>query len=131
MRHEFPSEWTKFRSVKIEDATKEAELTLEVREEHYPFWSKGLLETVKRVDLFAKPTKGTKPTITVSNKLSDEPAGTRKEDALVKDSSLGGLKAGKLTNIPLPAPTGKLTLYLNVDNSMEDLWLSVTWGKGD
>ena len=130
VRHEFPSEWTKFRSVKIEDPGKEAELTLEVREEHYPFWSKGLLETAKRVDLFAKPTKDTKPTITVSNKLTDEPAGTRKEDALVKDSSLGGLKAGKLTNIPLPTPTGKLTLYFN-DNSMEDLWLSVTWGKGD
>jgi hypothetical protein len=132
VRHEFPTEWAKFKSVKIEGATKDAELTLNIREEHYPFWSKGFLEAVKRVDLLAKPTKDTKSTITtpitVSNKLTDEPAGTRKEDALVKDFSLGGLKAGKLTTISLPAPTGKFTLYFN-DNSMEDLWLALTWGK--
>jgi hypothetical protein len=130
VRHEFPTEWAKLKSVKIEGPTKVAELTLNFRDEHYPFWSKGLLEALKRVDLFAKPTKDTEPPITVSNKLTDEPTGTRKEDALVKDLSLGGLKAGKLTNIPIPAPTGKLVLYLN-DNSMEDLWLALAWGKGD
>lgn len=130
IRHEFPTEWAKFKSVKIEGATKVAELTLNFRDEHYPFWSKGLLEALKRVDLFAKPTKDTKPTITVSNKLTDEPVGTRKEDSMAKDTSFGGLRMGKLTNIPLPTPTGKFTLYLN-DNSMEDLWLALTWGKRD
>jgi hypothetical protein len=84
VRHEFPSEWAKFRGVKIGDATKQAELTLEMREEHYPFWSKGILETAKRMELGAEPTKDTEPTITVSNKLTDEPPGTRKEDAMVK-----------------------------------------------
>ncbi|MGH8550753.1 MAG: hypothetical protein ACRERU_19560, partial [Methylococcales bacterium] len=105
IRHEFPTEWAKFKSVKLEGATKVAALTLNFREEHYPFWSKARLEAVKRVDLFAKPNKDTKPTITVSNKLTDEPVGTRKEDSMVKDTSFGALGVGKLTNIPLPAPT--------------------------
>lgn len=130
VRHEFPSEWAKFKSVKIEGATKVAALTLNFRDEHYPFWSKGLLKALKRVDLFAKPTKDTKPTITASNKLTDEPVGTTKEDSMTNDTSFGGLRVGKLTNVPLPAPTGTLTLYFN-DNSMEDLWLALAWGKGD
>ncbi|MGH9960058.1 MAG: hypothetical protein ACREBC_23535 [Pyrinomonadaceae bacterium] len=49
---------------------------------------------------------------------------------MVEDASLGNLRAGKLTNIPLPAPIGKFTLYFN-DNWMEDLWLALAWGKGD
>ncbi|MGH9960057.1 MAG: hypothetical protein ACREBC_23530 [Pyrinomonadaceae bacterium] len=57
MRHEFPTEWAKFKSVKIEGATEVAELTLNLREEHYPFWSRGRLEAIKRVNLFAKTVK--------------------------------------------------------------------------
>jgi len=122
LRHEFPTEWAKFKSVKIEGETKLAELTLNLREEHYPFWSQGRLEAIKRVDLFAK----TENTIEVTDKADE----TGDKDTLVDDASLGNLRAGKLTNIPLPAPTGKFTLYFN-DNSMEDLWLAVAWGKGD
>lgn len=130
MRYEFPTEWVKFKSVKIEGATKVAGLNLNFRDEHYPFWSKGLLEALQRVDLFAKPTQDTKPTITVSDKLTDVPVGTMKEDSMVKDTSFGGLRVGKLTNIQRPAPTGTFALYFN-DNSMEDLWLALTWWKGE
>jgi hypothetical protein len=129
IRHEFPSEWAKFKIVKIDGATKVAGLTLNFREEHYPIWSKGLLEALKRVDLFAKPTINTKQAITISNKLTDELIGTMKEDSMGKDTSFGGLRVGKITNIPLPAPTGTLTLFLN-DNSIEDFWPGLTWGKG-
>lgn len=122
LRHEFPTEWAKFKSVKIEGATKGAELTLNLREEHYPFWSRGRLEAIKRVDLFAK----TGNTIEVTDKADE----TGNKDALVEDASLGNLRAGKLTNIPLPAPIGKFTLYFN-DNSMEEVWLALAWGKGD
>jgi hypothetical protein len=41
---------------------------------------------------------------------------------------MGNLRAGKLANIPLPAPAGKFTLFFN-DNSMSDLWLALAWGK--
>ncbi len=128
VRHEFPSEWAKFKSMKLEGTTTAADLTLNLREEHYPFWSKGLLETVERVDLFAKPSKDTEATVTVSNKLTDIPVGTRKEDGMVTDPSLGSLRVGKLAKIPRPKPIGKFTLYFS-DNTMEDLWLALAWRK--
>jgi hypothetical protein len=123
LRHEFPTEWARFKSVQIEHGGL-AELTLNLREEHYPFWSRGRLDTVRRVDLFAKPTQDT------SVVISDQPDGTRNEDELVRDISFGDLMRGNLTNIPLPAPIGEFTQYLD-DNSMEELWLAVTWGKAD
>jgi hypothetical protein len=81
------------------------------------------------VDLFAKTAKN-------SVDVTENADGTGKKDTLVKDNSLGGLRAGKLTNIRLKQPTGELTekptgelkLYLN-DNTMEDLWLALAWGK--
>jgi hypothetical protein len=112
----------KFKSVKIGDGTQYAELKLNLRSEHYPFWSKDRLEAVTRVDLFTKTTKN-------SVEITDKADGTGNKDTLVKDTSLGDLRAGKLTNIPLPAPTSKFTLYFH-DNSIEDLWLALTWGKG-
>jgi len=129
VRHEFPAEWAKFKAVKFEGETKVAELTLGLREAHYPFWSRGRLEAVKRADLFAQPAKDikqTKPTISVFA----APDGTGKPDALVKDHSLGGLRVAKLTNLPLPPPMGQLTLYFD-DNSMQNLWLALAWGKAE
>jgi hypothetical protein len=120
VRHEFPTEWAKFKGVQLGSATPAAELTLNIREEHYPFWSQGRLEAVKRADFFAKTDKN-------SVEVTDKPDGTGNKDIL-KDPSFGDLRAGKLTNIPLPTPTGKFTVYFN-DNSMEDLWLALTWGK--
>src|SRR5262249_39558621 len=117
VRHEFPTEWAKFRSVKLDQATEVAELTLNLRDEHYPFWSRGRLETVKRVDLFAKNAR-------TDVKITDRADGTGQPDTLIKDTAMGELRAGKLTNIPLPTPTGKFTLYFS-DNSMDDLWLAL------
>jgi hypothetical protein len=124
IRHEFPTEWAKFTCSK----DMPAELTLNLREELYPFWSKGRLEAVKRADIFAKPNDKTKPSIVIANKLKDDPAGTKKEDTLKKDPTMKDLRIGKLTNIALPLPIGKFTLYFD-DNSMEELWLALTWGK--
>jgi hypothetical protein len=121
VRHEFPTEWAKFRNAKLDQAVKIAELTLHLREEHYPFFSRGRLEVVKRVDLFAKNAR-------TDVKITDGANGTGQTDILVKDTALGELRAGKLTNILPPPPIGKFTLYFS-DNSMDDLWLALTWGK--
>ncbi|AFZ22071.1 Tc toxin subunit A-related protein [Allocoleopsis franciscana] len=123
LRHEFPTEWAKFKSAKIEGETKTAELTLNLRAEHYPFWSQGHLEAVKRLDFFAETVKNTVD-------ISTNADGTGSKDSLLKDAGLGNLRTGKLTNIPLPAPISQFTLYFN-DNSMEELWLAVRWGKAD
>jgi Tc toxin complex TcA C-terminal TcB-binding domain len=133
-RHEFPTEWARFKSVQIGSATNAAELTLRLREEHYPFWSRGRVEVTKRVDLFARATKDTKNEIGVSSQLDN--AGdldSTVKDNMVKDPAFPGLRVGKLDKVPLPksihsAPEEKFTIFLD-DNSMGDLWIALYWGK--
>lgn len=122
LRHDFPSSWARFRAAELDGETPVVKLTVQLREEHYPFWSEGRLEEVREVRLFAETETNT---VTVG----DRPDGGGDTDTLVKDASLGGLRAGGLTNIALPEPTGEFTIYLD-DNSMEEMWLAVTWGKG-
>lgn len=118
LRHEFPIEWAKFKRVKIEGETKTAELTLNLREEHYPFWSKGRL--LKGVDQFARTDEN-------SVVIADKADGTGIRATLGKEPSMGNLCAGKLTD-PLPAAIGEFTMYF-INNSMEDFWIVLTWGK--
>ncbi|MBD1833296.1 insecticidal toxin protein [Cyanobacteria bacterium FACHB-472] len=124
LRHEFPTEWAKFKSVKIEGATKRAALMLNLSAEHYSFWSQGRLGAIKQVDFLAKTNEN--KVVDISTNVD----GTGNIDTLDKEPSLGNLWMGKLTNIPLPAPIGLFAVYFN-DNSMEDLWLALTWGKAD
>ena len=121
VRHEFPNEWEKFRSVQIDNNNPFAELSLPLREEHYPFWSKGSLNVVREVKVFARSDKNT---ITLRPAANDN----TKEDVLSEDKSVGGLKAGKLDKIPLPNPVGAASLFID-DNNMSDLWITVAWGK--
>lgn len=123
VRHEFPSEWAKFKSIKIQGAVKTAELAIELRPEHYPFWSRDSIDAVKRVDvLVAKKSAG-------AVYLHVQADGQGAKDALEKDNALGGLLRMQLTNVARPGPTGKWSLYFS-DNTMEELWLALTWGKG-
>jgi hypothetical protein len=46
---------------------------------------------------------------------------------LTKDAALGGLLAGKLTNIALPANSvGEMKLFFE-DKVIKDMWLAITW----
>ncbi|MFL6201534.1 MAG: insecticidal toxin protein [Thermoanaerobaculia bacterium] len=122
VRHEFPGEWAKLKSGTLSNNPPlRPALTLALREEHYPFWSRGSLEAIKRVDVYARTAK-TSVEITA---LAD---GSGLKDSLVPDASLGNLRVGKLDNLPLPQPIGSLTLYFN-DLTMTDLWLGLAWGK--
>jgi len=121
MRHEFPSDWAKFKSAPIGSSPVSfAPLTFAIKPEHYPFWSQGRLQAVLGLSLYTNTTKDVQ--------VSDTPDGTGNNDSLVKDDSLGGLRSGILKNIALPQPTGPWALYFS-DNSMYDLWLAVAWGK--
>ncbi|MBD1930311.1 MULTISPECIES: toxin [Cyanophyceae] len=121
LRHEFPTEWARFKGIRIEGATKRAALMLNLSAEHYPFWSQGRLGAIKQVDFLAK----TKNPVEISTNVD----GTGNKDTL-GEPSLGNLRRGKLTNIPLQAPIGLFAVYFD-DNSMEDIWLALTWGKAD
>lgn len=116
IRHEFPTEWAKFKKVSA-NADQRFELILSLKEEHYPFWSKGKLESVARVDLFARAEK---KQLGVFDNLNNK-------DDLVSTDSFKGLLVGKLNKIPLPGnPVGEIKLLFEVKD-VTDLWIAVTW----
>lgn len=129
VRQEFPSQWAKFQSVTIGGAT--AELSLPLTPELYPFWAQGIVGTsmAKAVEFFAEMPAGDKTT-TLNG--YDKPNKAGNTFALSRNPLLGNLLMGNLPNASLPATVTDakhpLTLYFD-DNSMEDLWLAITWGK--
>jgi hypothetical protein len=127
VRHEFPTAWAAFkRAPKPGGANPRAGLTLDLKPEHYPFWSTGRLgNKALRVDLFGRSAQ---PSVLVADTPTDQPGPTQ-TDKLMKNDSLAGLRSGRLSAIALPAPTGSFTLYFD-DNAMDDLWLALTWGNG-
>ena len=112
IRHEFPSEWAKFKSVKL-TATQTVDLTVLLRAEHYPFWSKGQAKTVARADLFATSTSSTSLTVKVNG--TDVPLQSEQGNALLQGKILASI-----------APTGSITLNLNND-AVDDMWLAIAW----
>ena len=130
VRHEFPTEWAKFKSVKIEGAIKTAELAVTLQDEHFPS-GKSKLEIFKSVALFSRTTKDS---INVTEKVD----GSGNKDTLEKDVSLGGLRVGKLEKIALPtamknpADSNKVEFRFKLnfdDNTMDELWMAVVWGQ--
>jgi hypothetical protein len=132
VRHEFPSEWAIFKSARVDLSSTPnvlAELTVNLREEHYPFWSKDINNdnmsiVINGVDLFAMPSESTKTTV----QIFDNNNATGQPDTLVQDATLNRIRVGKLINTPLPTAIGKFTINFD-DNSMDDILLALTWGK--
>ena len=128
VRHEFPSEWAKFQS-QTPAASQRFELKINLRPEHYPFWSKDRLNGVTRVDILGQSTQKPVPgSVNVAEKLDKNDA-TAQKYPLSKDSALGNLLVGKLTNIGLPTkPDQELKLFVD-SNAFSDFWLAVTWNE--
>jgi hypothetical protein len=125
IRSEFPTEWSRFKATMLDGDTTEAPLRLTLRDEHYPYWTRTLPAIALRgVELFAQPGAATPDPVTVADAPAGDPQ--RVSDALDRVPELGDLRVGDLSE-PLPAAVGELTLYFD-DNSMEDLWLALTWG---
>jgi hypothetical protein len=116
VRHEFPTEWAKFKAIQMA-GDDVALLSLTLREEHYPFWSRGRLDEVAKVVLTAR----TENNVTVTYAADGGPS-----DQIGPDDRFGGLRRGPLLHCPLRSPVEVCTLYFN-DNSMADLWLEVGW----
>ena len=129
VRHDFPTEWARFKAAPKPDADADADkpvpyapLSLKLREEHFPFWSHGAQGSIGDVRLFAKIDKD----LDVADKAAAE---GRKEDPLTKDPALGNLRKGALSKVPYPKAIGDpLTIFFS-DNAMDDLWLAfgVSW----
>lgn len=126
IRHDFPTEWAKFQGQAVV-SNQRFSLKLNLREEHYPFFSQRRLNKVTRVDLLAKSANtGASSAVADKAELADASA---KKDLFVRDPNLGKLLVAKLTNIGLPAkPVGQLQLFFD-EREMSDLWLLVTWSE--
>ncbi|HYC27721.1 MAG TPA: hypothetical protein VEB42_02880, partial [Chitinophagaceae bacterium] len=121
VRHEFPNEWEKFKSFNLPAGSSFAPLSLPFSAQHYPYWSKGLLQVVHEVTVIVQ---GGKNSIT----LRPDPNDNTKEDVLNVNKALGGLKSGKLANIGLPDPVGVFNLAVD-DKTISEMWVAVKWGK--
>jgi hypothetical protein len=136
MRHEFPSQWAKFKSAA---SGTTATLAFTLLPQHFPFWAtklglklgatNGLSNGIKGVEFFAEMTN-TDPV----DFYDGSNTATAKKDSLKLDPS-SGLMAGSLENIGLPpvvAPTAPATspytLYCD-NNGMTDLLMAITWPK--
>jgi hypothetical protein len=129
IRHEFPGEWAKFRSVTIGGTTVTAGLSLNLLPQHYPFWAQPLLgpSSIKQIQFLGEMTDGT-----TSAHIYANAAGTGASDSLAANPAYGNLLVGTLKNAIAPwppPPTGSINLYFD-HNLMKDLWLAITWGKG-
>ncbi|HEY1765299.1 MAG TPA: hypothetical protein VGF85_10275 [Opitutaceae bacterium] len=131
MRHEFPTEWAKFKAAA---ANAPAPLSFTLWPQHFPFWAGKVVSalTVKGVEFFAEMTA---PTATAVN-LSATAAGLTvpaNRDALNPNPNLNHLMTGTLGNVALPSvadptkpPPAPYTLFCD-NNAMNDLWMAVTW----
>lgn len=132
VRHEFPTEWAKFKRVKIGGAVLTAELSLPLTADRYPFWAQGIVGTapVKGVQLLAQMPSGNATTSFGMFEKSDK---TGKTDSSARNPLLGNLLSGRFAKLPLPAAITDdthppLTVFLD-NNAVQNLWLLLTWGK--
>lgn len=131
-RHDFPAAWARFQGHSPAPGER-FELVLELREEHYPFWSQGRLSDVSRVHVLARSTAAPIPvTIDVFDKVGKDDPTARREtlsrDALIRDL-LAGEFTGGATGIALPPePVGEIRLFFDT-RELSDLWLAVAWSS--
>jgi hypothetical protein len=126
VRQEFPAEWARF-TTQVPPVNHRYKLKLNLRPEHYPFWSQGRLKAVKRVDILARSTVTPVPGSADIADKADRNDAAANSDTLTKDVGLGGLLVGKFTKIALPTPEGDLSFFVD-DKALGDLWIGLTWG---
>lgn len=130
IRHEFPSEWAKFRSVTIGGSVQTSALSLTLLPQHYPFWARSVTGgiAIKAVEVMAEMPSGD-ATVTVN--LFDHADMTGGNGSISRNPALGNLLMGNLIRRPAAitdATHPPLTVYFD-NNSMKDLWVAITWGK--
>lgn len=121
MRHEFPSEWAKFKAA----AASPYPLSFTLLAQHYPYWSRALTSTVAALQVFAELAPGIPAPagLAVSSKADGSGAVTLARNPAYGTFLFGDLKAAFAA---LPPVTGALSLYLT-DHTIGDLWLAITW----
>lgn len=125
VHHEFPTEWAKFKSQTL-PPNQGFELVLDLHPEHYPFWSRGRLNHVTRVDVFARSTQSPIPESMAIGSMDN--SNNAKKVALSKDVVLGDLLHWSSDAGVPEKPEGEWKLFSDV-NTISDLWIAVTWSE--
>ncbi|MEJ0028911.1 MAG: insecticidal toxin protein [Bacteroidota bacterium] len=124
IRHEFPSEWARFKSG--------SQLKIALRKEHYPYWSEGSLNFISSAEFHARyesAASNKEVGITLTAATASAPV-----DKMTKNPELGDLwaTAAPLQNLPAGPVTGSYSLDFDFSNgggqnNMKDLFLIVSW----
>ncbi|MFO7579714.1 MAG: hypothetical protein R6W74_05850 [Nitrosomonas halophila] len=125
MRHDFPSEWARFKAAPMGDEQNEATLSITLKEEHYPFWARAVSDkSLQEVWIYVAPAE--KPSGPITVRLPVDGSEEIQASLQALGSSFGNLLGGSFGDT-LPPVLGQWTLHLT-DNSIDDLWLVIKWG---
>jgi hypothetical protein len=119
MRHDFPTEWARFKAAELGAGRPTAALTVTLRDDHYPFWTRGLQKKIKRAAWFAATAKDHVDVV----ELVD---GTGRRDALTVSPLFGVLRTALNWTLPAPAAVGTPTFYF-ADTAIDELFLELDW----
>lgn len=135
VRHDFPTEWAKFQG-EPPSASQRYKLTIPLRQEHYPFWSAGHLNSVKGFKILVQSnTDPIPPNINIYARGNAPETGAagertdileRQDEGKWEDWLLGSLTGGT-DGIAHPLqPDDEVTLFFD-DRSLKDIWIIVSW----
>jgi hypothetical protein len=120
--HSSSNEWSMRAKFKSAPAGSIAELKFKLRNEHYPFWSRGRLDKVTQIEMLASQPLQMRYRPSASSQV---------KATLVADPSLRKILRARLPNESselAEKPTGESKVFLN-HNSIKDLFLAVAWQK--
>ncbi len=131
LRHEFPSDWAKFKAA---PANSPAPLSFTLWPQHFPFWAAKVVSslTVKGVEFFAEMAAPTPNPVNLSATAAGL-AVPASRDALNPNPNLANLMTGTLANVALPTvanpaqPAPAPYALFCDNNAMTDLWMAITW----
>lgn len=125
IRHEFPEAWARFKALKFDGKQRYA-LELDITENHYPFWAKGRLDSVKKVEMFARSTE---ETVDVFGAIDNaEPNYLLQHTPTSGVFLFGELQDKKGGILPFNSPISKTVLYFE-HQKINDLLLGITWAR--
>ncbi len=123
IRQEFPNEWHRFKQQTV-SPDAQAQLQLDLKQEHFPYWSVGKVKAIKEFIIIVQNPKN-------SVNISMVKEGADSDVLAMKSIQDKKYAIGSLTkNLAAIAekPIGNLSLFFS-ENKVEDLFLLVKWGN--
>lgn len=125
IRHEFPSEWSRFINSDA-DAAGNFPLTFEISREHYPYWASEQLARVPRVTVLARAAENGPDQLAVVGLVNDQQP---QPTLLTPSDQLGGLLTAEAAQgLAVGSPIAQFNLTLD-SKLLTNLWFALTWAS--